>query len=40
MTEPLIEYYRQRGVLYQFKGETSDEITPQLFDSLEQFFKK
>lgn len=39
-TRPLIEYYKRKGVLYQFKGETSDIITPQIIQALSSFFTK
>lgn len=34
MTYPLVEYYRQRGILHKFSGETSDIIYPQIKDFL------
>ncbi|KAJ3334489.1 hypothetical protein HDU91_002705 [Kappamyces sp. JEL0680] len=33
-TEPLIAYYRSQGVLFNFRGMTSDSITPQIFEVL------
>ncbi|KAI8897595.1 adenylate kinase-domain-containing protein [Globomyces pollinis-pini] len=37
LTMPLIEYYEKQGILFNFKGETSDQITPQIFEQLEKF---
>lgn len=38
-TKPLIEYYRNQGVLFQFKGATSDEITPLIIQALSAFLQ-
>lgn len=39
-TLPLIEFYRKQGIVMDFKGETSDEITPQIVDSLKEFYNR
>jgi adenylate kinase len=38
LTRPVIEYYSKRKVLHDFKGSTSDEITPQIFRELDRFY--
>jgi adenylate kinase family enzyme len=38
LTEPLIDYYRSKNKLYNFKGSSSDEITPPLLALLEKQF--
>jgi adenylate kinase len=38
-TLPVLEYYGDRGVLHNFKGDTSDAITPKLLDQLNAFFE-
>nr|KAJ3412615.1 hypothetical protein HK105_002301 [Polyrhizophydium stewartii] len=37
-TLPLLGYYSDRGILYSFKGSTSDEIFPQIHSMLCDFF--
>lgn len=37
-SEPLLEFYEKQGVLWTVKGNTSDEITPQLYKEVEQKF--
>ena len=39
-TMPLIEYYEKRGVLHNFAGNSSNEITPLVFDELERFYSQ
>lgn len=39
-TMPLINYYSKRGVLHNFSGNSSDEITPRIFKELEKFYSK
>ncbi|KAK6337960.1 hypothetical protein TWF696_001433 [Orbilia brochopaga] len=34
VTGPLIEFYREKGILWTVHGETSDEITPKLLDEV------
>jgi nucleoside-triphosphate--adenylate kinase len=36
MTRPVIQYYREKGVLKDFAGETSDEIWPQVSQFLDE----
>ncbi|KAJ1846873.1 Adenylate kinase 2 [Coemansia sp. RSA 2708] len=38
LTEPLLDYYAQRGVLTSFAGDTSDVIFPQFYDFLDRRF--
>jgi adenylate kinase len=37
-TLPLLEYYKKRGIVYSFEGETSDVIYPKIKQFLEQQF--
>ncbi|KAI4175395.1 MAG: hypothetical protein LQ346_008080 [Caloplaca aetnensis] len=37
-SQPLLEHYGRKGVLWTVKGDSSDEITPQLFQELESRF--
>jgi len=37
-SEPLLEHYAQKGVLWEVKGNSSDEISPQLFREFERRF--
>jgi adenylate kinase len=37
-SEPLLEYYAKKGVLWEVHGRSSDEITPQLFREFERRF--
>jgi len=37
-SEPLLEHYAQKGVLWEVKGNSSDEISPQLFREFESRF--
>lgn len=37
-SEPLIEHYRGKGVLWEVSGNSSDEITPRLFEEVEKRF--
>ncbi|KAF9577235.1 hypothetical protein BGW38_007692 [Lunasporangiospora selenospora] len=39
LTEPLLDYYRQRNILITLAGKTSDEIYPQIQDLLQSRFK-
>ncbi|XP_050313278.1 GTP:AMP phosphotransferase AK3, mitochondrial [Anthonomus grandis grandis] len=34
MTKPVIEFYRRKGILHEFTGNTSDEIWPKVLDCL------
>lgn len=34
LTRPVIEFYRGKGILKEFHGETSDEIWPKVLDCL------
>lgn len=34
MTRPVIEFYREKGILKDFHGETSDAISPQVLKEL------
>ncbi|KAJ2848901.1 Adenylate kinase 2 [Coemansia brasiliensis] len=38
LTEPLLDYYQQKGVLTSFAGDTSDIIFPQFYAFLDQRF--
>jgi adenylate kinase family enzyme len=38
-TMPLLEYYDKKGLLLNYKGRTSDEITPLLNTDLHKLFK-
>lgn len=33
-TQPVIDFYRNKGILYDFEGKTSDEIWPKVLDCL------
>ncbi|KAI1431394.1 P-loop containing nucleoside triphosphate hydrolase protein [Xylaria sp. CBS 124048] len=37
-SKPLLEHYAKKGVLWEVYGESSDEITPKLFQEFEQRF--
>lgn len=37
-SEPLLEHYAKKGVLFEVQGNSSDEITPKLFGEFEQRF--
>jgi adenylate kinase len=37
-SEPLLEHYAKKGVLWEVKGNSSDEISPQLFREFERRF--
>ncbi|KAH8596766.1 P-loop containing nucleoside triphosphate hydrolase protein [Bisporella sp. PMI_857] len=37
-SEPLLEHYAKKGVLWEVQGNTSDEISPQLFKEFERRF--
>jgi len=37
-SEPLLEHYARKGVLWEVKGNSSDEISPQLFREFERRF--
>ncbi|KAJ3316980.1 GTP:AMP phosphotransferase, mitochondrial [Boothiomyces sp. JEL0866] len=37
-TMPLIEYYSKRGILINYTGNSSDEITPFMFDTLDKIY--
>ncbi|KAI0877687.1 P-loop containing nucleoside triphosphate hydrolase protein [Hypoxylon argillaceum] len=37
-SEPLLEHYAKKGVLWEVKGRGSDEITPQLYQEFERRF--
>lgn len=39
-SEPLLNHYARKGVLYEVTGKTSDEITPQLFQEFETRFAR
>ncbi|KAK4462063.1 putative adenylate kinase [Cladorrhinum samala] len=39
-SEPLLEHYAKKGVLWEVKGMSSDEITPKLFSEFEKRFVK
>ena len=38
-TEPVINYYRQNGILYDFTGSTTDAIWPQIKECVDQLIK-
>jgi adenylate kinase len=38
-TRPLLDYYFARKVVHDFKGSTSDEITPSIFEALDKFYQ-
>lgn len=40
LTFPLIDYYDKKGVMVEFKGNSSDEISPLIFNHLEMFYSK
>ncbi|KAJ8733925.1 hypothetical protein PYW07_014476 [Mythimna separata] len=40
ITRPVIEFYKQKGILKEFEGRTSDEIWPKVTAYLDPFFKK
>jgi adenylate kinase len=37
-SEPLLEHYAQKGILWEVKGNSSDEISPKLFKEFEKRF--
>jgi len=37
-SEPLLEHYAKKGVLWEVKGNSSDEISPKLFQEFEKRF--
>lgn len=37
-SEPLLEHYSNKGVLWEVEGRSSDEITPQLFEEFQRRF--
>jgi adenylate kinase len=37
-SEPLLEHYAQKGVLWEVKGNSSDEISPKLYEEFERRF--
>lgn len=37
LTRPVIEFYRNKGILKEFHGETSDEIWPQVLECLSSY---
>lgn len=37
-SEPLLEHYARKGVLYEVEGMSSDEISPKLFEEFEKRF--
>ena len=37
-SEPLLEFYQKQGVLWTVRGNSSDEISPQLFTQIEERF--
>ncbi|GJJ77276.1 adenylate kinase [Entomortierella parvispora] len=39
LTEPLLDYYKQKNILVSLAGNTSDEIYPQIRDLLQQRFR-
>ncbi|KAI1314597.1 hypothetical protein EDD11_001980, partial [Mortierella claussenii] len=39
LTEPLLDYYKQRNILVSLAGNTSDEIYPQIRELLQTRFK-
>ena len=39
-SQPLLEHYDRKGVLWTVKGNSSDEISPKLFNELESRFSK
>lgn len=40
ITRPVIEFYKQKGILKEFEGRTSDEIWPKVTAYLDPIFKK
>ncbi|XP_045451329.1 GTP:AMP phosphotransferase AK3, mitochondrial [Melitaea cinxia] len=39
VTRPVINYYKEKGILKQFEGKTSNEIWPKVTDYLDSIFK-
>ncbi|CAH1100468.1 unnamed protein product [Psylliodes chrysocephalus] len=39
MTRPVIEFYREKGILKDFHGETSDAISPQVLKELSNYMR-
>jgi adenylate kinase len=39
-SEPLLEHYRRKGVLWEVEGNSSDEISPKLFGEFEKRFAR
>ena len=39
-SEPLLEHYAKRGVLIEVEGDSSDAISPKLYDEFEKRFTK
>jgi len=39
-SEPLLEHYEKKGVLWEVQGNSSDEISPKLFGEFERRFAK
>jgi len=39
-SEPLMDHYAQKGILWEVEGNSSDEITPMLFREFEKRFGK
>lgn len=37
LTRPVIEFYRNKGILKEFHGETSDEIWPKVLECLSSY---
>ncbi|CAG9865321.1 unnamed protein product [Phyllotreta striolata] len=40
MTRPVIEFYREQGILKEFHGETSDAISPQVINVMSGYIKQ
>lgn len=39
VTQPVINFYKEKGILKEFEGKTSDEIWPKVTDYLDSIFK-
>lgn len=37
MTRPVVEFYRDHGILHEFTGETTNEIWPHVLECLSQY---
>lgn len=39
MTEPVIKYYKKIGILYDFSGNTTDAMWPEIKECVSQFIR-